>query len=137
MIIFEVFKISRFIWQNNFDHFQILDFSKIWFFNSFSWKKYKQNNLVSSPTIQITITVILLYKKQEKKLALTSFYFLIQDMWLDDLHRPFKITQLHTCGWIEKRFFNSKCFSILNIKTPASWVTHKTGDFFACYSYLH
>ena len=43
-LFFEAFKISRFIWQNISDHFQIL---LTWFLYNFFEKQCKQNNLIS------------------------------------------------------------------------------------------
>ena len=70
-------------------------------------------------------------KSKKKKLALTSFDFLTQEI---SLGNSWKLI----CMDLSKMFLiTSKYFSIFNNKPPASWVAHVSRDFLACYPCLY
>ena len=82
---------------------------------------------------KIYFSLIRVLKSKKKKLALTLFYCLGQETWLDDSLKLIYINQ--------SRFYNLfhvgdilKYFSIFNNKPPASWVVHIARYFLICYS---
>ena len=78
-------------------------------------------------------------KSKKRKLALTLFYYVSQEIWLGNSKKLICIDQsrfyiFHTRE--NSKMFNitSKYFSFFNNKLPASWVAHITRDFLSCYS---
>ena len=77
---------------------------------------------------------------KKKKLALTWFYYVSREVWLDNskkfyFDRPIKILHFLTPTRIQKMFnITTKHLSFFNNKPPASWVMHIGRDFLTCYS---
>ena len=82
--------------------------------------------------VKIYFSLISILKSKKKKLALTSFYCLGQETWLDNSRKLICINQSRFYNFFHVRKF--KNFSTFNNKPPARWVTHITKDFIICYS---
>ena len=83
---------------------------------------------------KIYFSLIRVLKSKKKKLALTLFYCLDQETWLDD---SWKLIQFYNFLHVgNSKMFNitSKYFSIFSNKPPANWVAPITKDFHTCYS---
>ena len=75
--------------------------------------------------------------KAKKKLALTLFYYVFQEIWLGNLKKLICINQsTFSYNRENSKMFNitSKYFSIFSNKSPASWVAHITRKLFTFYS---
>ena len=94
------------------------------------------------PLIRNFILFIKSLKNKKRKLGLTFFYYVIQEIWLGNSkmlicidHQDSTFSQTRE----NSKMFNitSKYFSFFNNKPPATWVGHIARDFLTCYSCLY